>query len=415
MNKKIIAGLLSAAAVGSFWACGSGSINEPDNADSIVQMTFTPEGNPDLEKIQANLITPAKDKCKNDPVCSAENPNFVNDIVAPTPDPDKPDVGQSSSSVGGFTPNPLSSSSIAIQIKPNSSADVGVEPSSSAGGGDVVITPSSELGTCTTETPVIEKTGSVVFKFNPDPKQNPLDFIGAKASFVWNYGADGVGDGSANTTNSDKVTFASSGKKHVTVTVTKNDGLTSDVVDCGYVQVNGDPITGCLCTTTASGSVDYTTTPEVTWSVAGCTTGAAYTIGYNWDGTAGEATYTKTFSAANPGYAPKLKVSNTDNTEIEVACPAVKITEGAEYTIKDNTDAGKVAIPAAGTYNVVIGFACTNKTFFCNGAGGPVGGSVNGVPMESSWYTTASLTDADCTGNATVTLIVDGPATCGAQ
>ena len=93
----------------------------------------------------------------------------------------------------------------------------------------------------------------------------------------------------------------------------------------------------------------------------------------------------------------------------------MKVTEGAEYTIKDNTDAGKISLPAAGTYNVVIAFACQNKTFFCNGVGAPVGGSVNGTPMAESWYTTASLSAADCSGSATVSVEVTGPATCGAQ
>lgn len=40
MNKKIIAGLMSAAAVGTFWACGSGNIYEADSDDQVVSMTF---------------------------------------------------------------------------------------------------------------------------------------------------------------------------------------------------------------------------------------------------------------------------------------------------------------------------------------------------------------------------------------
>lgn len=136
---------------------------------------------------------------------------------------------------------------------------------------------------------------------------------------------------------------------------------------------------------------------------------------YNWNGTDGAETFTNSFTAATASYAPTLKVGNADNTVIDVPCSAVKVTEGAEYTIKNNTDAGKISLPGEGTYNVVIAFACQNKTFFCNGVGGPVGGSVNDVPMKSDWYTTAALTDADCTGSASVSVTVTGPATCGAQ
>jgi hypothetical protein len=179
--------------------------------------------------------------------------------------------------------------------------------------------------------------------------------------------------------------------------------------------VNGDPITGCKCAPVGvTGSVNYLETPDVNWAVSGCTSASDITS-YTWEGVEGADTFTKTFDAAVASYAPKLKVGNNDNTVVDVTCDAVKVTEGAEYTIKSANDEGKITLTAAGTYNVVIGFACQNKTFFCNGVGGPVGGSVNDVPMKTDWYTTASLTAADCSGNATVSLTVTGPATCGAQ
>ena len=82
--------------------------------------------------------------------------------------------------------------------------------------------------------------------------------------------------------------------------------------------------------------VDYTAAPGgiVSWSVAGCATGAGIGLTYEWDGLAGETAYSLPFTAAHPGYTPKLVVKSTDNSMLEVACPTVKVTEGPEYPLE---------------------------------------------------------------------------------
>ena len=306
-----------------------------------------------------------------------------------------------SSSSGLDIASPSSSSAIYIDVDfPTSSAEE-------------EIVPVTALGMCGPVTSPIEKGSSVKWKFTPNMNAGYTAVSFVKATYAWSFGAGATPATDVTPSTSSAVFYANSGTATASVTVTI-DGA-SETIQCEPLQVNGDPITGCKCVPEGvTGTVDYTTTPDVTWSVSGCTS-ASLPLTYNWNGTEGPETFTNSFMAATASYAPVLKVSNADNTVVDVTCSAVKVTEGAEYTIKDNTDAGKISLPGAGTYNVVIAFACQNKTFFCNGVGGPVGGSVNGTPMKSDWFTTASLSPEDCSGSAIVLVQVTGAASCGAQ
>ncbi len=412
MNKKLIAGISFAVVAGAtFWACGEGEVSKWNSDDDA--LGYLVSGDADAEALKKEGL----DNCLADDYCKMEYAAYFANPNGDTPDdiPSSNDngnsgtnPGQSSSSIGGNNPFEIvdgQSSSSAARIDDNPQGD---QSSSSV----KVIT---GLGMCEPMTTPIEKnTGSTKWKFtnNPDAGYSPVDF--AKASYVWNFGAGATPATDATPSTSAAVSYANSGTAVASVTVTMQDG-SAETIQCEPLQVNGDPITGCTCAPVGvTGSVDYTTTPDVSWSVTGCTS-ASMPLTYNWNGTDGGETFTNSFTAATASYAPTLKVGNSDNTVIDVPCSAVKVTEGAEYTIKNNTDAGKISLPGEGTYNVVIAFACTNKTFFCNGVGGPVGGSVNDTPMKTDWYTTASLTDADCTGSASVSVTVTGPATCGAQ
>ncbi|MBR6832222.1 MAG: hypothetical protein IKM81_02350 [Fibrobacter sp.] len=295
-----------------------------------------------------------------------------------------------------------------VDGSPSSAIYIDVDFSSSSKVNPVVVT---GLGSCAPVNTSIEKGSSTKWKFsyNLDAGFSAIDF--AKATYVWNFGAGAIPATDDTPSTSALVTYANSGV--VTASVTVTIGGASETIQCSPLQVNGDPITGCECTTRAA-SVDFTATPDVTWSVTGCTS-ASSPLTYNWNGTDGGATFTNSFTAATASYAPTLKVGNADNTVIDVPCSAVKVTEGVEYVIKSNTEAGKISLPDEGTYNVVIAFACINRTFFCNGVSGPVGGSVNSTPMKKDWYTVVSLSPEDCSGSAVVSVTVDGPATCGAQ
>ncbi|MBR5411574.1 MAG: hypothetical protein IK114_00825 [Fibrobacter sp.] len=409
MNKKLLAGVsLVAIAAASFWACGEGNINQMTVDDQILEQN----NDADLEALKKEAL----DSCLADDVCKLQYAAYFANPNGDTP----PDETPSSNSNSGSNPGQSSSS-----IKNNNPFDIQPDVSSSSIARNDDLPPVEQssssvkvitgLGMCEPVTTPIDKVkGSTKWKFTPnlDAGYKPVAFANAK--FAWNFGAGATPATDATPSTSAAVSYANSGTATASLTVTMSDG-NAETIQCEPLQVNGDPITGCKCAPEGvTGSVDYTTTPDVTWSVTGCTS-ASTPLSYNWEGADGAESYTHSFTAATASYAPKLKVGNADNTVIDVTCSAVKVTEGAEYTIKDNTDAGKISLPGAGTYNVVIAFACQNKTFFCNGVGGPVGGSVNGTPMKSDWYTTASLSAEDCTGSATVSVEVTGAATCGAQ
>ena len=320
--------------------------------------------------------------------------------------PEKKTVGSSSST--------KKSSSSGVDIaSPSSSSVVYIDVDFSSSSKKEELVPITGLGMCAPAMNTIEKGSSVRWNFTPNMNSGYTAVDIAKATYVWNFGAGATPATEVSMgTSSAAVTYFNSGATAASVTVTMSDGST-ETIQCSPLQVNGDPITGCKCTTEAA-SVDYTATPDVTWSVTGCTS-ASTPLTYNWNGTDGAETFTNSFTAATASYAPKLKVGNADNTVIDVSCTAVKVTEGVEYVIKNNTDARKISLPGEGTYNVVIAFACMNRTFFCNGVSGPVGGSVNSTPMKKDWYTVVSLSPEDCSGSAVVSVTVDGPATCGAQ
>lgn len=404
MNKKFLIGLSAAAVATTFMACGDGDVFELTNADMAIQFTYV-EDDSALVSLRDNAM---KD-CSGDPACaqkmgsSALNPSNPSKPTSsasediPTPGPVNP---LSSSS---FMPTLISSSSIVFN--PTSSEEPGEEPN--------IPTGEFKLGTCAPAKATINKGESTTWSFTLNTGNTGgvtgMDIL--DATFTWDFGAMGGAATSPATKTSSAVTYMNSGAATTTLKASFKGGLVSETITCAPLQVNGDPITGCKCEP-AKDATDFLSEPDVTWTVTGCTT-ASMPLTYTWDGAAGETSFTKTFTAATPAYAPKLKVGNSDNTVIDVTCGSVKVTEGAEYTITDNQS--KVEFPAAGKYNVVIGYACQNKTFYCNGNGGPVGGSVNGVAMTSSWYTTAGLTAADCSGSATVVVEVDGPASCGAQ
>jgi hypothetical protein len=269
------------------------------------------------------------------------------------------------------------------------------------------------LGMCEPVTTPIDKgTGSTKWKFTPNMNAGYTAIDFAKANYAWNFGAGATPATDATPSTSVAVSYANSGTASASMTVTMSDG-SSETIQCSPLQVNGDPITSCKCAPEGvTGTIDYTATPDVTWSVTGCTS-ASMPLTYNWNGSEGGVTFTNSFTAATASYAPKLKVGNADNTVIDVACSAVKVTEGAEYVIKEGGSYGAITFPAAGSYNVVIAFACQYKMFSCNGEGGPVGVSVNGSKITSKdWYTSVSLSAEDCSGSATVLVEVDGPATC---
>ncbi|MBR2270855.1 MAG: hypothetical protein IJ912_00640 [Fibrobacter sp.] len=284
---------------------------------------------------------------------------------------------------------------------------IDVDFSSSSKVNPVVVT---GLGSCAPVTSTIEKGASVRWKltYNSDIGFSAIDL--ARADHVWNFGAGAIPATDATPSTSAPVTYTNSGIAVASVTVTMQNGNT-ETIQCSPLQVNGDPITGCKCTAEAA-SVDFTATPDITWSVTGCMS-ASSPLTYNWNGADGGATFTNSFTAATASYAPTLKVGNADNTVIDVPCSAVKVTEGVEYVIKESSSRGVIDLPA-GSSIVVLEAEGYSDVVFCN-ANGSVNGSVNMETIHGQYYVSIRMPAGTLVPGARLEFTLDVPATCGIQ
>jgi hypothetical protein len=340
MNMKFIAGIsLMSIAAASFWACGEGEIYESNDEDYMFGLREPDEW--------VSLKDQALESCAKDETCSAMYADY---LANPNADPVE-ETPASSANQGGQTGTQTSSSSIGggsdivISDYSSSSSITFADPDP--------VTPSSSsveivtgLGSCKpmVDPNPINKGETVQWQFEPNPdmykpgaKYTQMDFI-TKASYEWSFSGEGVNPTTGTGAKSAAITYSNSGKFSASVVVTM-PGAAPETIACSkQLQVNGAAITGCKCTTTATGAVNFLETPSVSWSVSGCTSMGATVNSYTWDGGAASAepSFAKEFSAATASYAPTLKVGNDDNTEIVVECPAVKVTEGPEYTLKDN-------------------------------------------------------------------------------
>lgn len=388
MNKKFLAGMSFLALAGSFVACGDGEIYTMTPYDDAVKGAYVDVDIPD----SSLMLTAIKD-CQNDPVCRER-------MGASTPLPQSSSGIQSSGSVN---PNPntgVSSSSIFVpQLQSSSSMPIlNPNPESSS---DATPVPMGEykLGTCAPASATIEKGGSVKWVFTANSGNTagwkPTQF--PSKSYAWSF------PGASTTTGTGMapaaVSYSASGQATATVTVSDESGLISETIACTPLQVNGDPITGCKCSPSTV-QTDFTTEPDVTWTVTGCTT-ASMPLTYTWDGAAGETSFTKTFTSATEAYAPKLKVGNSDNTVVDVTCGSVKATEGAEYKIESTTD--KITIPA-GTAAIYMDLPANwhnttegTCTLACQTTGA-LTGSVDGETLSGSDYVTANVLIAHTIG-----------------
>ena len=343
MNKKIYAGIVAFGVAASFWACGSGDIIKPSVNDTNMLAVVA-----DAEGGGAVYISALDSLC---PECLI--------VSTPSSSSRRTPVARSSSS---RTSNLSSSSQIIINT--SSSAGPGYDYSSSSSlysgpissatsSSSVIAGPGSEAGTCGPEKAVVESGEKVTWVFSNESKTFPGGLM-LKSTFIWTTPGGNPATATISNYNgkSIDVDYATSGKHNATLHIDVTGGNSYDLT-CTPVQVNGAPITGCKCAPVGvTGSVNYLKTPNVAWAVTGCSTGTGLTLSYSWDGGAAgaETSYTKTFTGAAASAAPTLVVANDDNTENQVTCSPVKVTEGEEFTIKTSTD--KVVFKESGSFAI---------------------------------------------------------------
>ena len=428
MNKKIFAGLMSMTAAGAFWACGSGNINEVDNTDDgITRMAISDlDGVIDPQKIQSTLIEPAKAECLKDALsgCKERYADYLAGTPMSSAASADPNTSASTNPNGGNT-TPVVPNPGPIIIDPSNPIVVPTDTSNVGGGGGntPVGTPDADFGTCALSTggAVADKGVPVnfTFAFGGGASNYGVMAIGT-ATYEWNFDATkATSDGLGNKTNSPGLTFAVSGDQDVSVTVTV--GGDTKTIPCP-LHVNGEKISGCVCTAAAS-TIDLNEGPA-TWTVSPTcsTTPAGGALSYEWDGVVGESTYNKTFATENrDGYTPKLVVRNEDNSVEYVDCPAVRAVDGPEYVLESSgveiaLPAGEVVITTKFSENWHNGDVTGNCNLQCGAVDGNAslaGTIVNGTPVMgvngNNFQTGISIAS---TINSAITLTLPTAAKC---
>ncbi len=373
MQKKFIYGLAAAAFAGSlFVACGDGDVSGTTSDDDT--SAFLNDS-----AYYGSLKDLAVTACKDSPKCNAN----ASEIVEPTSSSaaDSPVTEPSSQSQAPTSsasiPTPLSSSSTPIvnlsSVAVSSSSAGVVTPTSSA----AIVDDGTVNGTCAPVPATISKGGSTTWKFT---KLSPAGMAGMtklqNAIFDWtmtgstegSFSAKGSAGGTAAT-----ATYAASGSFTATLTVDGNK------ITCSPLQVNGAPITGCVCTPDVANPDVASGSATVTWTVSSCKTDATIT-GYAWTDATGTAeTATASFTEKGQSITPIVTVSNDDNTQEQFTCASAKAVNSSapdyELTAKNEElpiPSGACAkVQIAGTVTVKHGWqndSCTVKLSINGGA-----------------------------------------------
>ena len=276
---------------------------------------------------------------------------------------------------------------------------------------------SASGGTCAPLKAIVDHDEDVIWKYTVGGIVRTTDMLSAKLKWSTPGGTPEVHEGKGAAFLNDTVAYATSGQHTASLALSTTKG--SFNINCEPVQVGGAKITDCKCETEVK-SVDFTVTPNVKWSVSGCSTSAGLELAYEWDGTFGTSSYTKTFTTAISAYAPKLVVMNNDNTIVEVNCPSVKITDGPVFEITTTQGAGAIDLPK-GTSAVVVnvnndGYVfCKIDRVKANSSIGAFSGTINKVPISGQDYKEVQVIAGGIPVGTTLMFDIDVPLTCGVR
>lgn len=348
MQKKLVFGFAAAALAGSlFIACGDGDVSSP-SADDVGNSLIN---DPNYYKSRVDSATKY---CNSDSKCAA---NIGNIVVEPSSssaseitEPSSASVSSASMSSASVLPPLLSSSSPIVNLSSasviTSSASVIVSSSS------VEIEDNGTVnGTCDPVPAKIEKGASTKWTFK---RVTPPGMAGMTAQqnalFDWTMPNSTEGTFSElgkNGGNAATATYTASGSFGATLQV---DGNT---IQCSELQVNGAPITGCVCTPDVANPDVASGPATVTWTVSGCQTTGATITGYAWtDATGTGETATASFTEKGQEITPVVTVSNDDNTQEQFTCAAAKAVNSStpDYEI----DGTGITIPSGSCGTVTV-------------------------------------------------------------
>lgn len=413
MQKKLVFGFAAAALAGSlFIACGDGDVSSTSADDESSAFL----NDPDYYK---TLIESATTACNDDPKCAA---NIGNIVVEPSSssaseitEPSSASVSSASMSSASVLPPLLSSSSPIVNLSSasviTSSASVIVSSSS------VEIEDNGTVnGTCDPVPAKIEKGASTKWTFK---RVTPPGMAGMTAQqnalFDWTMPNSTEGTFSElgkNGGNAATATYTASGSFGATLQV---DGNT---IQCSELQVNGAPITGCVCTPDVANPDVASGPATVTWTVSGCQTTGATITGYAWtDATGTGETATASFTEKGQEITPVVTVSNDDNTQEQFPCASAKAVNSSapEYELTDQNKA--ISLPA-GSSTITMNLPedwhnGTNGTctFSCN-IQGAIDGSVDGVELSGSYFASATIPITSTINGYTLEVVLNAEGSC---
>lgn len=408
-KKSVVFGVSAAMASLAFWACGSGEvITFDENLEGVANFTMDNISDADVSMAIANCLADSLG-------CAIEMRN-----AGPLPT----DFGTASSSSSSQTQNPGSSASIPwSSIAPQSSMFFTPQTSSSSwsfGGhhgnsaevqssSSVYVGPGSEYGSCAPEKNPINHGEGTTWKFT---KVATLDGqIVINADYAWSFdgGASPATSAAHAKSNTETITYATSGVKNATLTFTPRGG-SPVAIQCAPLQVNGAAISGCRCNAAAT-SVDVALGQSPSWSVSGCMSQGATITGYTWGGTGvtgSGTTAVGTVAAKGDVAQATVVVENNDNTKVTVTCPAVKAVDSndPDYII-DGSATGTFSNIGPGEYSMV--YACQTSAFhqtplIISGPTGAVSGTVNGKRFSVTANGRASVFSSTKRENITVVI-----------
>ena len=350
-KKSVVFGVSAAMASLAFWACGSGEVVTYDqDLEGVALFTLGNISDAEVAKAIAD--------------CMADSLGCAIEMRNAGPLPTSAD-GSARSSSQAQTPT-SSNLGPRSSMGPHSSMTVVNQSSSSptiaSSGGAVLQSsssvytgPGSEYGSCAPETNPINRGQGTVWKFNKVASLDGQVMINADYAWSFDGGASPATSTAHAKSNTETITYTTSGVKNATLTFTPRGGA-AVAIQCAPLQVNGSPISGCKCAAAAT-SVDVALGQSPSWSISGCMSQGATITGYTWGGagvTGSGTTAVGTVVAKGDIAQASVIVENNDNTKITVTCPAVKAVDSnlPDYEIK--VSQGTVTLPAAGEYTVVV-------------------------------------------------------------
>lgn len=322
-----------------FLSCGDGSINTPTYDDKTMLALYIGD-----ETLLEKMIPAAMDSCMEDLKCYELIKDYISE---PTSSSDEIESSAEENPVSSSSRNRMIviHSSTSYEILSSSSvspeqSNTSTESSTSTNGkfsvDDIEVD-----GTCKVSTTTIVKGSSVTATFsktNPTRPSNVslIDFLDVISAYdakfaeydcAWKVKDETISQACGTGTYTHA--FPKPGQYDISVTIKEKD------FTCGSINVEGAPITGCVCKPdnykpdVVGGAVD------VIWTVTGCTTNGTITD-YDWDDVTGSGeTATASFDTKAQTIKPSVTVINDDGTVKTFACDSAKAidTSKPDYEI----------------------------------------------------------------------------------